>query len=585
MPYDNDQMFRIYRSKYISLSNVRANMVPTWTDIRNFLAPRTARFPGENVNDGRRQDLNIINSSPRLALRTLAAGMQSGVTNPMRPWFRLGTPDPQLQDFAPVKLWLYEVERLMRDMFARSNLYDRLKSNYSILGAYGTSCLGIEDDDDDILRAVDMPMGSFSLYNTSANRCTTMYRDLTMGPEQMIEKFCKGDMKMAAKILPTSIINAYDNGNYDFPYPLVNIIEPNRNYVEGSALSNKKKYASVWADFGQGFGAGTLANLSQIQGGGILSYKGYDDLPFMAPRWEVLGEDVWGFGCGEVAIGDSKQVQLMEKRKLQGIDKNVNPPKLADASMRNQRISSMPNDTTYVNGLIQGRPGVIPMYQPNPYINEMRDEIQSVNNRIDEAFYKNLFMMVSEIADQPNITATQINTMREEKLLMLGPVLERLNDELLNPLIERAFNMMYRRGMLPPPPKEIQGQPLRVEYISVLAQAQKAIGLGNIERYVGFVGNLAQLQGAAGQPPSAIDKINIDALIDEYGDGIAIPPTINNTDDQVAAIRQGRNQQAQMQQGMAMAQQGSEAAQTLSNTNLQGDNALTRALQLAGAPG
>ncbi len=116
---------------------------------------------------------------------------------------------------------------------------------------------------------------------------------------------------------------------------------------------------------------------------------------------------------------------------------------------------------------------------------------------IDEAFYKNLFLMIAEVGDQPNITATQINTMREEKMLMLGPVLERLNDELLDPLIDRVFNIMLKRGMLPPPPKEIQGMPLRVEYISVLAQAQKAMGIGNIERFVGFVGNLAALQAQA----------------------------------------------------------------------------------------
>lgn len=565
---DEGQLVKLYRSKYTALYNVQANMLPIWTDIRNFLAPRTARFRGEQVNQGVRQDLNMINSSPRDAVRTLAAGMQSGVTSPMRPWFRLGTPDPDLQEFGPVKEWLFIVERLMRDVFTRSNIYDRLKSNYLILGCYGTSCLGIDEDDDDIIRANDFPLGAFMLTTSSANRVNTMYRDVTFTCEQMVEKFAP---EVGLDKLPSMVRSAYDNGNYDFQYPLVHIIEPNRNFVMGSELAKYKKYASVWFD--------PARNCDTS----ILGYKGYGDLPFMAPRWDVLGEDVYGYGCGEMSLGDSKQMQLMEKRKLQGIDKNAHPPTQADASLRNQRINTMPGETTYVNGLITGKPGIQRLYEVNPYINELREEVASVNQRIDMAFYKNLFLMVSEIADQPNITATQINTMREEKLLMLGPVLERLNDELLDPLITRTFNIMFKRGMLPPPPQEIQGMPLRVEYISVLAQAQKAMGIGNIERFVGFVGNLAQTQAAAGQAPTAWDKVNIDEAIDEYADGVAIPPKIVIPTDAANQKRAADAQQAQSARMLAMGQQAADTAKTVSETNLQTDNPLSRALQIAGA--
>lgn len=565
MPVSQEQLIKIYKSKNVALDSVRSEMIPTWTDIRNYLAPRTARFPGEKANSGARQDLNIINTAPRIAVRTLPAGMQSGVTSPMRPWFRLGTPDADLQEFGPVKEWLFMVERLMRDVFARSNVYDRLKACYSTLGNYGTAAIGIDEDKDDMIRASDFPIGSFKIITSASNRVHTMYRDVSMNCEQMIEKFADGDMKKAKDILPDVVMTNYDNGNYDFMYPLVHIMEPNRNFVINSALSKFKKYASVWFD-------------SSRQGReSILGYAGYDDIPFMAPRWDVLGEDCFGTGCGEIALGDAKQLQLTEKRKLQGIDKNANPPKIADASMRNQRISSMPGDTTYVNGLITGRPGVQPMYQVNPYINEYKEEIAKISSRIDEAYYKNLFLMVTEMADQPNITATQINTMREEKLLMLGPVLERLNDELLDPLINRTFNLMFKNGMLPPPPKEIQGQPLRVEYISVLAQAQKAMGIGNIERFVGFVGNLAQMQAATGGRPDVLDKLNLDETIDAYGDGVAVPPKIIRGAEAVDEIRAAQAKMQQQQQALAMASAGAKTAKDLAGADMQGDNALTRA--------
>jgi len=296
----------------------------------------------------------------------------------------------------------------------------------------------------------------------------------------------------------------------------------------------------------------------------------------MAPRWDVLGEDVYGYGCGEIALGSAKALQLMEKRKLQGIDKNVNPPMVGDASLRNQRTTILPGETTYVSGLITGKQGFTPAYQVNPYLAELKEEIQRVEMMIDEAFYKNLFLMIAEVGDQPNITATQINTMREEKMLMLGPVLERLNDELLDPLIDRVFNIMLKRGMLPPPPKEIQGMPLRVEYISVLAQAQKAMGIGNIERFVGFVGNLAALQAQAGKAPTAFDKLDFDQTIDEYADGVSVPPTIVRSDDVVAEMRQAEQQQMQQAQQLQIAQQGAQAAKDLSQADTSGDNVLTR---------
>ena len=576
-----EALVKIYKSKDASLSQLLNEYVPLWMDIRNFLAPRTARFPGEQSNNGRRQDLNILNTAPRDAVRTLASGLQSGVTSPMRPWFKLGTPDPDLAEYGPVKDWLYIVERILRDIMLRSNIYDRLKASYGMLGCYGTAALALLEDEKSVIRAYDFPTGTYKLATDDTLRVNTTYRDTNLTAAQMIGKFCNGNndpqgaLARAQALLPNAVVSAYDKGNYDQLFPMIQIIEPNRRYRPGSELSQFKKYASVWYDPTKG-------------AEGIYQISGYDDFVVMAPRWDILGEDVYGYGCGELALGDSKQLQLMEKRKLQGIDKNVNPPMVADASMRNQRSTIMPGETTYVNGLITGKPGFAPAYQVNPYINELREEGAAVSNRVDIGFFKPLFLMVAEIGDQPNITATQINALREEKLMMLGPVLERLNDELLDPMIDRVFNLAFKAGMLPPPPPELEGMPLRIEYISVLAQAQKALGIGNIERFVGFVNNLAQGQIAAGGAPTALDKLDIDQTIDEYAGGVNAPPTIINTDEEVAQIRDARAQQQQQQQAMAMAQQGAETAKTLSETETQDGNALTtvgRAMKIAGMTG
>ncbi len=548
----DSELLQTYAMYHSELVNERKQYETTWRDIRDFLAPRTARFDGEKINDGVRQDLNIINTAPRMAVRTLPAGMQSGVTSPMRPWFRLGLPDPELQNFQPVKEWLFDTERRMMTILARSNIYDKLKSCYGTLGIYGTGSFFIDEDDEDLIRAHTFPIGSFSISTDAAGRTDILFRNVSMNARQIVRKF--------PDRVPSEVKTAYDAGNYGTTYEVCHYVMPNPIYRASSMLSKYKKFMSVWVFKPAG-------NDKRA----ILSMKGYNESPMMCPRWDVLGEDTWGVGCGEEALGDAKQLQKLERRKLQGVDKNVNPTMVADASMRQQRLSNMPGDTVFVNGLVQGRGGYGPAYQPNPYLRELKEEISGITARIDEAFYKNLFLMVTDFASQPNITATQINTLKEEKLMMLGPVLERLNDELLDPMMDRQFNIMNRAGLIAPAPEEIQGMPLRIEYVSVLAQAQKAMGIANVERFVGFVGNLA----AAGRP-DAWDKLNVDEIIDEYADGTAVPPRIVKPTEQADEGRAARAQQEQAAQAMQMGMAGADVANKLAGTNMTGDNALTR---------
>lgn len=533
-----------------------------YMDIRDFIAPHTARFEGEQVHEGVRQDTNIINTEVRDAERTLPSGMQSGITSPMRPWFRLGTPDPDLQDFQPVKEWLNTVQRLMLEVFGRSNLYDRLKSNYGILGNYGTSCLFIDEDPDKVVRAHDLLFGSFLLATDANGTVNTLYRNTTMTATQLVER-----AEMRGWRMHSMAKQQYDNANYEQRFNILHVVQPNPSYRPDSELSRFKKYVSMWIDQEK---TGREA---------ILHMSGYDDIPMMGSRWDVFGEDVWGVGCGERALGDSKGLQLLEKRSYQILDKIANPPMVADASLRNQRVSNLPNSTTYVNGMVSGRPGYAPAYQiGNAPIAAVDAKAMRIEDRINRAYFKNLFLMVAEIADQPNITATQINAMREEKLLMLGPVLERLNGELLDPMIDRVFSIMMRNNMLPPPPPELEGSVLKVEYISVLAQAQKAIGIGNIERYVGFVGQMAQFD------PNALDRLNIDETIEEYADGVAVPPRMVRSLEDAGNMREQRAQAQSQQVAMEQAAAGASAAKDLSQADMSGDNALAAALQTAGVP-
>jgi hypothetical protein len=160
-------------------------------------------------------------------------------------------------------------------------------------------------------------------------------------------------------------------------------------------------------------------------------------------------------------------------------------------------------------------------------------------------------------SDNPEMTAREIEERHSEKVLILGPVMERLNDELFDPLIKRVFGIMYRRGLIKPPPPELQGQefPQKIEYTSILAQASKLLGTANIEKVAGFIGQLSQMA------PNALDKFDIDEAIDTYSEMHGINPNIIRDNKQVKVIREARQKQEQMQKMMEMARPMKDAAQ------------------------
>src|SRR5260221_11238557 len=139
-------------------------------------------------------------------------------------------------------------------------------------------------------------------------------------------------------------------------------------------------------------------------------------------------------------------------------------------------------------------------------LSHLGQDIAEVQGRIKQAFYANLFLMMAE-SDRRQITAREIDERHEEKMLMLGPVLERLHDELLDPLVKRVFAIMARHRMIPPLPRSMQPQQLTVEFISMLAQAQKAVATGAIERFWQF-----GMQIAAAKP-EAMDRLVPDGAL------------------------------------------------------------------------
>ena len=562
------QRLEVLRSQ---LDVERSTFIGHWRDLADHFAPRRARFTLTESNRGEKKNQKIIDSTGTQASNILRAGMMSGITSPARPWFRLGTKDSDLNEFGPVRRWLDDVQRILMASMGKSNLYNSLSVCYGDLGIFGTAPISVEEDlFGDVFHTQSYPVGSYMLGKDYKGRINVFVRDFRMTVRQVIEKFAVVDNEIDWDVVSHQVKNMWERGQSEQWVDICHAITPNPDYDPDKAESKFKKWKSVYYE--RGFSTGGQ-NLTAGLSDKVLSEKGYDMFPILAPRWGLTGEDVYGTQCpGMDSLGDVRQLQLGERRSFEAIEKMMRPPMIAPASMQNKHASILPGDITYID-VRDGQQGFRPAYQVDFPIKDMEFKQDQARARIQRAFYADLFLMLANDT-RSNITATEIAERKEEKLLALGPVLEQLNFDVLDPLIDLVFEYHLRQDLLPPAPEEIAGMPLKVEYISVMAQAQKLIGIAGIERFAGFVAS------TAGVDPRILDKIDTDQLIDVYADMLSVPASIVRSDDDVASMRQ---QKAQAEQAAAAAQQMQAVSQSVKNlgqAQVGGDTALTEMLDM-----
>lgn len=546
-----------------------------WRDLGDFISPRRPRFSLSEVNRGDRRNLKIIDTTPSLAARTLRAGMVAGITSPARPWFRLTTSDPDRAESTAVKDWLNIATQRMSHVFLRSNLYNVLPIVYGDMGTFATAAFSIEEDfEGRVMRCLAHPIGSYMIANDENLRVRTFFREFRMTVRQLIGRWGvingnRADIDWSR--FSTHIKDLWNAGQGEVWIDVRHVIQPNPDYNANRPEAKHKQFVSCYYEAGSMAGAHSNY-MDAASENRYLSESGYDYFPVLCPRWEVNGEDVYGTDCpGMTALGDVKQLMMGEKRSAEAIDKMVRPPMTGPTSLRSQRASILPGDITYVDAR-EGQQGFRPSHEVNPKIQELEGKQAQVRERIQRAYYEDLFLMLANDT-RSNITATEIAERKEEKLLALGPMLEQLNQDALDPMIDIAFTLMERQGLIPPPPPDLEGEPLKVEYTSIMSQAQKLAGIGSHERFMTTVANLAPVY------PGFSRKIDMDRWIDVYGEQLSLASGVVRSEEDAEALKAQDEKAAQDAQQMEMLKQGADTAKSLSQADMGGDNALSRLLQ------
>lgn len=528
-----------------------------WQSISTNLLPRLSRFFPSQRNRGGDRNQAIIDSAGTAALRTLSAGMMAGMTSPARPWFRLTLPDRDLAEEHAVKLWLDDVTQTLLRVFRKSNTYNTLHSMYRELGGFGTGFAVVQPNFERVIHHNLMTVGEYALGLDHEGYVNKSVREFKLDVEQAMTWFGKENLSASAR-------NAYDQSNYGYEIEVLHVIEPNDKRDPKLRDNRNMPFRSVYWD----------KSADQNDRAGLLRDSGYRQFPGIAPRWDVLWNDTYGSSPGMEVLGDLLQLQHEQLRKAKGIDYQTDPPLQVPTAMRNSDSDFLPGGVSYYDAS-NPNGGVRTAFDVRFDLNYLLQDIQDVRNRINRGFYADLFLMIAQ-ADK-TMTATEVAERHEEKLLMLGPVLERLHNELLDPLIGMTFARCLEAGILPPPPEELDGVELEVEFVSMLAQAQRAVGVNATDRLLGHVGVLAQMK------PDVVDKLDADRSVETYADQLGVSPDLIVAGDQVALIRQNR---AEAQAAAAQAETMNKMADTanklggVSTGPVEGENAATGIMDL-----
>lgn len=540
-----------------------------WSNLAQYILPRrsiwmTQSTGGQptpnNMTRGRQLNSLIKDPTATYAARVCSAGLMGGLASPSRPWFKITTASKNVEISSEGRKWMDTIEERLYTVLAGSNFYNAFAQECEDEVVFGTAPSIIYEDEKDIIRCYNPAVGEYYLATDASGRIDGFYRQFVMTVNQIVGFFgvdnCPADVQKCWQ----------EKGNQlEVERIIAHSIEPNFDVEGCPSIPGNFTWREVYWVWGSG---------SSIP----LSKRGLVDQAFTAARWSTQSNDAYGRSPGMDVLPDVMQLQLMTSRFNEAIEKQVRPPLLADMSMKNAPSSTLPGHITFAPDISNGR-GMRPVYTVMPEVKAMSEVLAQLGQRIKIGLFNDLFLMLEQ-APTGKMTAYEVAQKLQEKLQVLGPVIENIITESLKPKLKRIYNIMHRKGMFPPLPESMKGVAIDMEFISMLALAQKATATGGLERLAALVGNLVAVY------PNIKFIMDEEEYVREFSDLLANPEKILRGPEEYHAQVDEFNKQQQAAAAAAAAQHtattvktGADAAQVLSNTQVgAGQTALQAAL-------
>ena len=507
-------------SRYQRLEGQRQNWETHWQEVADYMQPRKADVTKKRARGDKRME-QVFDSSPIQAVELLAASLHGMLTNPATPWFTLKFKDEDINNEDEAKLWLEASTDAMYTAFNRSNFQQEIFELYHDLITFGTAAMFIEEDDDDIIKFSTRHINEVFIAENDKGRIDTIFRRFNISARAATQKF--GD----ATSMDIKGIFKKD------PYQEVEILHavyPRSDFNPKKKDKSNMPFESVYLEY---------------KNGNELSISGFKEFPFVVPRYLKASNEIYGRSPAMTALPDVKMLNEMSKTTIKAAQKQVDPPLLVPDDGFLLPVRTVPGGLNFYRSGTRDRIEPLNIGANNPLGLNMEEQRR---NSIRAVFYVNQLMM----QDGPQMTATEVIQRNEEKMRLLGPVLGRLQSELLKPLIDRVFAILLRNNMLPQAPEFLSGRDIEIEYVSPLAKAQKSSELQSIMRAIEILGSLANVA-------PVFDYVNFDNLVKHLAEIVGVPQKILKSQNQVNAEREQSAAQAAEQQQMAQMQQVAQA--------------------------
>jgi len=519
-------------ARWDELKSDRGDFEADWEDIARLIRPQRGGFKSGDHSTRRME--KPLSSAPIIAQQNLASGLYGTLTNPANKWFGVKTGDDELNNSKEMGMWLDTVGKRLLASFrpSMSPFYDATIQLFSDVCAFGNS---VQYDEliAEERKIMDQTLSLAEVvWDIDAwGRVVELVRKFKLTPKAAAKMFGLDN-------LPPKIQDLYNKSSKDKVWFYHHVL-PNDDYRDKALGPRGKKFLSHYA--------------TEIECA-IVRVRGYKNMPFHAPRWEVESGMTCGTGPGFVALASSRVLQRMDDATLRAAQHAADPTKLApDRDTWALSGKMRPGGMIYGGVDARGNP-LIRNMESTGNINLTLAEKEQKVSEIRDAFNWSLM----NLAGRTGMTATEVMTIQEERQRLMAPHLGRIQHEFLRPKVERRFEMLWTAGQLPPPPPEAAGMELQIDYLSAAAMAQKSAEGTSVVRILQDLAPLAQID------PRAMDRINMDGAVEALHEARGAPSGILVSREEADKKAQARNaaQQEQMQldQGTQAAAMAKDAA-------------------------
>tara|TARA_R110000782_G_scaffold102036_1_gene188952 strand:+ start:151 stop:1749 length:1599 start_codon:yes stop_codon:yes gene_type:complete len=510
--------------RFGSLENQRATWETHWQEIGDYVVPRKADI-NKVRSAGDKRTENIFDGTAGLAAELLAASLHGMLTNMSTKWFSLQFQNDEYNTIDEAREWIGDVERVMYGAFSRSNFNEQIHELYHDLITFGTAVMFVEADDEFDLSFSTRHISECYITENDKGRVDTVFRKFKMPLRAAVNRF--GAENMTSKILKKEKEN---------PYEMMTLLHAVYSRDERDVTkvdAENKPIASVYLDPDEKT---------------VLSEGGFDEFPYCSPRFLKASFEIgYGRSPAMTALADIKMLNKMSEVTIRAAQKQVDPPLLVPDDGFILPIRTVPGGLNFYRSGTRDRLEPLNIGANNPIGLAMEEQRRKA---IQSSFYVDQLIL----GQGPQMTATEVVQRTEEKMRLLGPVLGRLQAELLQPLITRCYNLLSRQGAFKPAPELIEGQDFDIEYVSPLAKAQKAGDVQSALQFIELTQPLAQID------PGVMDYIDTDNLVKHLINTLSVPAKAVRSQSEVSEIREQRQAQQEQQAQLDQAQQVAESA-------------------------